>query len=267
MEEIYKFAVQIAYKAGEALMHFFHKPHQIGYKGDINLVTEADLETEKLIKEAISSRYPQHSILAEESGLKKGQTAEVKWIVDPLDGTTNFAHGLPWFCVSIAVENQGELVIGAIYNPVLKEMFTALKGKGAFLNDQRISVSKNDKLIKSLIATGFPYDVQQRPEPIMTRFYKMILKARGIRRIGSAALDLCYVACGRFDGFWEERLKPWDTAAGALIVKEAGGKVSDFEGNPYSIYGKEILATNGFLHSNMLKVLKEAKEGAYDEKN
>jgi len=255
MEEFYKFALEVAYKAGEEIMHFFSKPHQISYKGDINLVTEADLASERFIKESIYIKYPKHAILAEESGLKEGEKADITWIIDPLDGTTNFAHGLPWFCVSIGLEIKGEIVLGAIYNPVLKEMFSALKGQGAFLNEKPIKVSQTQELIKGLLATGFPYDIQQHPEPVMTRFHRMIMHARGVRRAGSAALDLCYVACGRFDGFWEERLHPWDTAAGMLIVQEAGGKVSDFAGNPYSIYDKEILATNGFLHENMLKVL------------
>ncbi|MCD6320086.1 MAG: inositol monophosphatase [Candidatus Desulfofervidaceae bacterium] len=255
MEDFYQFALEVAHKAGEEVMRFFFKPHQISYKGEINLVTEADLASERLIKKSICAKYPQHAILAEESGLKGGEEIDIRWIIDPLDGTTNFAHGLPWFCVSIALEIKKEIVLGAIYSPVLKEMFSALKGHGAFLNGKPIKVSQTQKLIKALLATGFPYDVQQHPEPVMTRFHRMIMHARGIRRAGSAALDLCYVACGRFDGFWEERLHPWDTAAGVLIVQEAGGKVSDFTGRPYSIYEKEILATNGFLHENMLRVL------------
>jgi myo-inositol-1(or 4)-monophosphatase len=265
MEEIYKFAVKVAYRAGEELMKFLFRPHQIDYKGEINIVTEADLASEQLIKEAIQTQYPYHTILAEESGLKEGEKTEAKWIIDPLDGTTNFAHGLPWFCVSIALEIDGEIVLGAIYNPVLKEMFSALKGKGAFLNDKPIRVSQTKDLLRALLATGFPYDIQKRPEPVLSRFREMILRARGVRRAGSAALDLCYVACGRFDGFWEERLHPWDTAAGKLIVEEAGGKVTDFKGNKYSIYGKEILATNGFLHEDMIKVLMKVQEGVSDE--
>lgn len=255
MEDFYQFALEVTYKAGEEVMRFFFKPHQISYKGEINLVTEADLASERLIKEHIYTKYPQHTILAEESGLKEGERGDMRWIIDPLDGTTNFAHGLPWFCISIALEVKGEIVLGVIYNPVLKEMFSALKGHGAFLNEKPIRVSQTQELIKALLATGFPYDIQQHPEPVMTRFHQMIMHARGIRRAGSAALDLCYVACGRFDGFWEERLHPWDTAAGMLIVQEAGGKVSDFAGHPYSIYKKEILATNGFLHENMVRVL------------
>jgi len=183
------------------------------------------------------------------------ERGDIRWVIDPLDGTTNFAHGLPWFCTSLALEVEGEIVLGIVYNPVLKECFSAIKEKGAFLNQKPIRVSQTKELGKALLATGFPYDIQQNPEPVMTRFRNMIMHARGVRRAGSAALDLCYVACGRFDGFWEERLHPWDTAAGMLIVQEAGGRVSDFSNNFYSIYGKEILATNGFLHRDMLKIL------------
>jgi len=254
MEEFYHFAIDISLKAGEEILNLFPHIHEISYKGAINLVTEADLKSEGIIKEAIRSRYPNHTILAEESGLE--ERGDIRWIIDPLDGTTNFAHGLPWFCTSLALEIEGEIVLGIIYNPVLKECFSAIKEKGTFLNQKPIKVSQTKELGKALLATGFPYDIQQSPEPVMTRFRNMIMHARGVRRAGSAAIDLCYVACGRFDGFWEERLYPWDTAAGMLIVQEAGGKVSDFSGNFYSIYGKEILATNGFLHKDMLRILK-----------
>ncbi len=253
MEEFYHFAIDISLKAGEEILNLLPHIHEISYKGAINLVTEADLKSEAIIKKAIRKRYPNHTILAEESGLE--ERGDIRWIIDPLDGTTNFAHGLPWFCTSLALEIEGEIVLGIIYNPVLKECFSAIKEKGAFLNQKPIKVSQTKELGKALLATGFPYDIQQNPEPVMTRFRNMIMHARGVRRAGSAALDLCYVACGRFDGFWEERLQPWDTAAGMLIVQEAGGMVSDFSGNFYSIYGKEILATNGFLHKDMLKTL------------
>jgi len=254
MEEFYKFALEVSYNAGEELLGLFPKTHQIDYKGKINLVTEADLKSEAIFKKAIKAHYPEHGILAEESGLEEG---EIKWIIDPLDGTTNFAHGLPWFCTSLALEVKGEIVLGVVYIPILKECFSAIKGKGAFLNGKPIKVSKTKKIHQALLATGFPYDIHQRPEPVVTRFKKMLMVARGVRRAGSAAMDLCYLACGRFDGFWEERLHPWDTAAGKLIVEEAGGMVSDFSGRPYSIYSKEILATNGFLHQDMIKFLKE----------
>ncbi len=253
MEEFYHFGIDISLKAGEEILNLFPRIHKISYKGVINLVTEADLKSEAIIKKAIRKRYPNHTILAEESGLE--ERGDIRWVIDPLDGTTNFAHGLPWFCTSLALEVEGEIVLGIVYNPVLKECFSAIKEKGAFLNQKPIRVSQTKELGKALLATGFPYDIQQNPEPVMTRFRNMIMHARGVRRAGSAALDLCYVACGRFDGFWEERLHPWDTAAGMLIVQEAGGRVSDFSNNFYSIYGKEILATNGFLHRDMLKIL------------
>ena len=253
MKEFYHFGIDISLKAGEEILNLLPRIHEIRYKGAINLVTEADLKSEAIIKKAIRKRYPNHTILAEESGLE--ERGDIRWVIDPLDGTTNFAHGLPWFCTSLALEVEGEIVLGIVYNPVLKECFSAIKEKGAFLNQKPIRVSQTKELGKALLATGFPYDIQQNPEPVMTRFRNMIMHARGVRRAGSAALDLCYIACGRFDGFWEERLHPWDTAAGMLIVQEAGGRVSDFSNNFYSIYGKEILATNGFLHRDMLKIL------------
>lgn len=250
------FAIEIAKRAGEVLLNLYPKTHQIQYKGDINLVTEADVKSENLLKEAIKEKYPAHTILAEESGLED-KDKKFKWIIDPLDGTTNFAHGFPWFCVSIALEANGEIWLGVIHNPISKETFSVLKENGAFLNGRPIRVSKTKQIEKALLATGFPYNIHEEPEPVISRFNKMLKVARGIRRAGSAALDLCYVACGRFDGFWEERLHPWDTAAGLLLVEEAGGMVTDFKGNPYSIYGKEILATNGLLHKTMLEILNE----------
>ena len=253
MEGFCNFAIEISLRAGEEILKLFPKVHTITYKGDINLLTEADLKSEAIIKTAISEQYPNHSILSEESGLEK--KGDIKWIIDPLDGTTNFAHGLPCFCTSIAMEAEGKVVLGVVYNPVLKECFSVIKGKGAFLNQKPVRVSQTSEMIQALLATGFPYDIQQKPEPVMTRFKNMIMHAGGVRRGGSAALDLCYVACGRFDGFWEERLNPWDTAAGMLIIQEAGGKVSDFSGGVYSVYGKEILATNGFLHDDMSAML------------
>ncbi|MCD6256025.1 MAG: inositol monophosphatase [Deltaproteobacteria bacterium] len=255
VEEYYTFAIEIAKKAGEILLDLYPRAHEIHYKGSINIVTEADLKSEGLIKRAIKEKYPDHNILAEESGLE-GRYEGFKWIIDPLDGTTNFAHGFPWFCVSIALEVDGEICLGVVHNPIFKETFSALKGKGAFLNDRPIKVSKNEQMLKALLATGFPYNIHEQPEPVVSRFNKVLKLARGIRRAGSAALDLCYVACGRFDGFWEERLYPWDTAAGLLLVEEAGGMVTDFKGDPYSIYEKEILATNGLIHKAMIDILK-----------
>ncbi len=256
VKEYYIFAIEIAEKAGEILLDLYPKIHEIRYKGSINLVTEADVKSENLLKQAIKEKYPAHTILAEESGLED-RDKTFKWIIDPLDGTTNFAHGFPWFCVSVALEVNKEICLGVVHNPISKETFSVLKQNGAFLNGMPIRVSKAKQIEKALLATGFPYNIHEQPEPVVSRFNKMLKVARGIRRAGSAALDLCYVACGRFDGFWEERLYPWDTAAGLLLVKEAGGIVTDFKGNPYSIYGKEILATNGFLHKTMLEILNE----------
>jgi myo-inositol-1(or 4)-monophosphatase len=250
------FAIQTAREAGRVLADHFGRAVKITNKGEIDLVTEADIAAERLIIERIQSYHPSHSILAEESGETKrqGGTSEWKWIVDPLDGTTNFAHGYPCFCVSIGLERAGVLEIGVIYDVTRDELFAAERGQGATLNDRSIQVSETFDLNQALVCTGFPYDVRQR-EDFARHLHKFIMHARGVRRDGSAALDLAYVACGRFDGFWEVGLNPWDVAAGVLLIEEAGGRVSRYDGSAYDIYTPPILASNGLIHEAMMAVL------------
>lgn len=264
LEEIFQVADRAAREAGKILAEGCKKPKQVKYKGDINLVTQYDEAAEKIIVGHISEAWPDHHILAEESGWQ-GRESEYVWYVDPLDGTTNFAHGLGVFCVSIGFEAPGpdgpEIQVAVIYDPIREEMFTALKGQGAYLNGERLEVSGETDQGRALLVTGFPYDLRERSETILPRFQKMLLSAQAVRRLGSAALDLAYVAAGRFDGFWEEGLHPWDTAAGILLVDEAGGRISDFKGNPFRPYSKEILATNGRLHYNMIELLDPERSG------
>lgn len=250
------FAIEVAKEAGRFLKINIGKVRNIQTKKEeINLVTEIDKESEKKIVELIKSKFPHHQILAEESGEMKSES-DYKWIIDPLDGTTNYTHSFPIFCVSIALEYKGEVILGVIYDPNLDELFWAEKGKGAFLNNKKISVSKTDKLIKSMLATGFPYNVRENPDNCIEHFVNFLMEAQAIRRLGSAALDLAYVACGRLDGFWEVNLNPWDVAAGKIIIEEAGGKITDFYGSKFSIYTKGVLASNGLIHEQMLEVIK-----------
>jgi myo-inositol-1(or 4)-monophosphatase len=251
------FAVQIAHDAGLILTERMgRKSLQVTNKGIIDLVTEADLAAERFIIERIQSHYPRHAILAEESGatVSVERSSEYKWIIDPLDGTTNYAHGYPCFCVSIALERASEVILGVIYDPVRDEMFAAAKGEGATLNGRRIHVSEVEDLGRAMVCTGFPYDVRDRGD-FAHHFAQFIMHAQAIRRDGSAALDLAYVACGRFDGFFEEGLRPWDVAAGVLLVEEAGGRLSHFNGQPFNIYTPPILASNGLVHEQMMNVL------------
>jgi myo-inositol-1(or 4)-monophosphatase len=250
------FATQIAREAGNLLVQKLGSA-KITNKGDINLVTEADIAAENLIIERIRSHYPQHGILAEESGeaaMIGGKQSEWKWIIDPLDGTTNYAHGYPCFCVSIALEYRGVLEAGVVYDPMRDEMFAAERGRGATLNDRRIRVSNVDELNQAMVCTGFPYNVRERPD-FAREFANFTLNAQAVRRDGSAALDLAYVACGRFDGFWEDGLNPWDVAAGALLICEAHGKVTNFKDEPVDIYNEQVLASNGLIHEAMMRVL------------
>ena len=249
------FATQIAREAGNLLVQKLGSA-KITNKGDINLVTEADIAAENLIIERIRSHYPQHGILAEESGeaALAGKQSEWKWIIDPLDGTTNYAHGYPCFCVSIALEHKGVLEVGVVYDPLRDEMFAAERGSGATLNDRQIRVSNVDELSQAMVCTGFPYNVRERPD-FAREFAKFTMAAQAVRRDGSAALDLAYVACGRFDGFWEDGLNPWDVAAGALLIFEARGKVTTFKDQPLDIYNEEVLASNGLIHEAMMRVL------------
>jgi myo-inositol-1(or 4)-monophosphatase len=252
------FAIQTARAAGGVLIDRLGRA-KVSNKGTIDLVTEADLAAEELIIERIRSRYPRHAILAEESGASEGMTlipgeSEWKWIVDPLDGTTNYAHGYPCFCVSIGVERAGRIEIGVVYDPMRDEMFAAERGKGATLNERSMRVSKVDDLNCAMLCTGFPYNVRERPN-FARDFTTFTMQAQAVRRDGSAAIDLAYVACGRFDGFWEDGLNPWDVAAGILLIEEAGGRVTDYQNEPLDIYTAKVLATNGLVHEAMINVL------------
>lgn len=239
-----------ALRAGAAQMqHYFNGPLKISNKEGLNnLVTEADFAAEKDIISIIKKQYPQHFILTEEAGEIVAES-EYKWIIDPIDGTVNFANGIPICCVSIALEKNKEIIMGGVYNPFINELFFAEKKGGAFLNDNKISVSSQDNLLKSCLVTGFPYTYLNQPNGPLDIFEKLIRKGIPVRRLGSAAIDLCWVACGRFDGFYEHSLQPWDSAAGYLIVEEAGGKVSNFAGEIFSIYQPQLLATNNKIHS------------------
>jgi myo-inositol-1(or 4)-monophosphatase len=243
--------VEAALAGGSVLESYFGSEFRISYKGELNLVTEADLASEKEIVRILKGRVPGAAILAEESGEASGGS-DVRFVIDPLDGTTNFAHGYPVFAVSIACEQAGQVVAGAVYDPTRGELFTAARGEGAFLNGRRLAVSTTPRLPEALLCTGFPYDVKEDLTANLRLFQRFMGACRAVRRDGSAALDLCYVAAGRFDGFWEDKLGPWDTAAGALIVEEAGGVVSDLEGGAFHYRGGAIVASNPSLHGQMV---------------
>jgi len=251
-------AVRAARAAGRVLLRSLSKGIRIDFKGEVNLVTEADRAAEAIIIKHLRKRFPSHRILAEEGGDQstiESRGSDHKWIIDPLDGTTNYAHSFPVFSVSIGLEIRGEIVLGIVYDPIRKEIFLAEKGRGATLNGAPIRVSEIEKINASLLVTGFAYDVRDDLRNNLDHFTQFSLRAQGVRRTGSAALDLCYVACGRFDGFWEMKLSPWDTAAGGLVATEAGATVTDFRNGPFSIYAKEILASNGRIHREMVEIL------------
>ena len=249
----------IAREAGSLLMDFFHQRVKIEYKGESDLVTVADRKSEALILERIRQQFPAHDVMGEE-GARIETGSDYKWYVDPLDGTTNFAHGFPVFCVSLAVEHRGQRVAGVVYDPTRDEMFTAELGSGARLNGETIRVSATSRLSDCLLATGFPSQKRHK-NPNIHFYHQITLKTHGVRRAGSAALDLCCVACGRFDGFWEFNLNPWDTAAGVLIVEEAGGRVTDFSGGPFQLASRETVASNGLVHDALLAEFKAIFEG------
>ncbi len=256
MNEILELAVAIARDIGSLQRERFSEPREIETKtSSIDLVTDVDRASDRLAVDRISAERPEDSILAEETGSHHRNDAEYRWIIDPLDGTTNYAHGFPHFCVSIGVERSGERFAGAIYDPMREEMFTATRGGGAFLNGKAIRVSKTAQLDRALLATGFGYDVHRAEDDNLENFRRFVKRAQGLRRAGSAALDLAYVACGRFDGFWELSLHPWDVSAGLLIIEEAGGRISNLEGGAVPASGDRCLATNGHLHEGMLQVL------------
>jgi len=255
-KKILSVAQEAALRAGKYLKkaYGYGQRPEVEFKGDVDLVTEKDRESQEIIYKIIKENFPQHSILGEED-LNIEKDKELLWLIDPIDGTTNFAHSLPMFCVSIAFLVEGKSRVGVVYVPLLEEMFYAARGSGAFLNKKKITVSKEKDLGKCLLATGFPYDRRESPENNVNHFNKFIVRARGIRRIGSAAIDLAYTAAGRFDGFWEIKLYPWDTAAALLMVEEAGGKVTDFSNNPFDPFMKECVASNGQIHQRILKII------------
>jgi myo-inositol-1(or 4)-monophosphatase len=254
----------IAREAGALLMHYFQKHIKIEYKGDADLVTAADRASEALIRERIQQQFPGHDVLGEEQGLND-QGSDYRWYVDPLDGTTNFAHGYPVFCVSMALErresqNPAQRIAGVVYDPTRDELFSAERGRGAQLNGAAIHVSQAAQLKESLLATGFPSHKRHK-NPNIHFYHQITLRTHGVRRAGSAALDLCNVASGHFDGFWEFNLNPWDTAAGVLIVEEAGGKVSRFDGSAFEIDSRETLASNGLIHPALVQEFEEIFAG------
>lgn len=251
-------AVEAALAGGQVLLRHFGGDFQVSFKGELDLVTEADIESERTILAILKKRFPGAAVLAEEGGETEGEGGAPdgeRFVVDPLDGTTNFAHGYPIFAVSVGFEREGETVAGAVYDPLREELFTAEKGEGAFRNGKRLHVSPVGEIARALLITGFPYDLKLDLEASLALFNRFMGVARAIRRDGSAALDLAYVAAGRADGFWEEKLKPWDTAAGALLVSEAGGRVTDFRGAPYHPSLPYVLASNGTLHQAMQEVV------------
>ena len=255
LQTIKRIGIRAAYRAGRILIDHFDKPLQVKKKGAIDLVTQADVASEKVIVATIKEIFPDHGILAEESGVAVGNDHDC-WIIDPLDGTTNFTHHLPIFAVSIAYTRDDVPLMGIVFNPANGELFTAIHGQGARLNDASIHVSTIEQLGDSLLVTGFPYTISTNsPAEPISRFTRCLTASQGVRRLGAAALDLCFVACGRFEGFWEDNLKPWDTAAGMLIVQEAGGRVTDYKDRPYHVEDKQILATNAHIHAEMVQLL------------
>ena len=254
MDDLLEFAIACAHESGRIQRRHYGTNFEIRHKGEINLVTEVDLECQNRIIELIKGSFPNDEIIAEEKTNYYGGTTN-RWIVDPLDGTTNYAHGYPFFCTSIAYEEAGVITLGVIYNPIYRELFFARKGGGAYLNGKPIQVSSISDLKKSLVSTGFPYDIATNPNNNINHFVRFLFESQAVRRDGSAALNLSYLACGRFDGFWELKLNPWDTAAGTLMVREAGGIITNFSGEEYSIYSDEIVASNGLIHQKMCDVL------------
>jgi myo-inositol-1(or 4)-monophosphatase len=256
MEQLKKVLLDAAQEAGKIILQYFNGVFKIEHKDGINnLVTEVDKHAEAKIIDVIRATFPDHSIISEEVGELK-TASDYQWIIDPIDGTVNFAHGVPICCVSIGLMHKDKLLMGTVYNPMMNELFFAEKGKGSTLNGNPIKVSGNGNFKTAFLVTGFPYNWPDGAEHPIKVFEKLVLEGLPVRRLGSAAIDLCWVACGRFDGFWEYNLQPWDVAAGYLIVEEAGGRVTDFAGKDYDVFDKETLATNGLIHDDMLGVIK-----------
>jgi myo-inositol-1(or 4)-monophosphatase len=255
MESYTHVAIAAAKKAGLLLKSRLGRKRKVSYKGAVNLVTEMDLLSEEVIVSRIRQHYPNHGFLAEEKTFTQERSA-YRWIIDPLDGTTNYAHGYPIFCISLALQKGKEVILGVVYDPTRDELFLAEKGGGARLNGKKIHVSSTPKLSQSLLTTGFPYDLRESPVNNFDHFRNFAMRVHAVRRAGAAALDLCYVAAGRSDGFWEIKLGPWDMAAGCLVVREAGGKATDFLGRRLGLDGKHVLASNGKIHREMIQILK-----------
>ena len=261
-------AIEIVRRAGEIQLERRESGFRVSKKAENDLVTDVDLECERMFRAVIAERFPDHDILAEELGActSPGPGSRWRWVFDPLDGTTNYAHGLPIFCASLGLEFDGRADVGAVYDPTRRELFTAERGGGAFLNGKRLTVSDTPRLIDSLIVTGFPYDVHRHPRDLVELFGAFLGRARAVRRLGSAALDLCYVAAGRFEAFWEQHLKPWDVSAGALIVEEAGGRVTGIDGSPFDAAAAHLVASNGRLQDEMLAVIRECRAARAQER-
>ncbi len=253
-------AIQAAEAAGAVILEHARSGFRIDYKAAINLVTDADRQAEERIVRTILSAYPSHRILAEERGQDGAADSPCRWIIDPLDGTTNFAHGFPFYCVSIGLEYNGEPLVGVVLDPVRRELFTGVAGEGAYVNGERLHVSAITSLEQSLLVTGFAYNIRETADNNLDHFSRISLRAQAVRRTGSAALDLCYVASGRFDGYWEVKLSPWDMAAGVVIVREAGGLVSGFNRETFSLYGQELVATNGHIHNQLLDAIHQRSD-------
>lgn len=262
-------AIDIVLRAGDIQLAHFQRDYAITMKGAIDLVTEVDLAVERMCRSVLAHRFPSHEILAEELGGPAAGIAssEYCWIFDPIDGTTNYAHGLPIFCAALGLEVAGRIEVAAVYDPTRKELFTAERGYGAYLNGARMQVSKAARLVEAVLVTGFPYDVHEDAESILHLFGAFIRQARAVRRLGSAALDMCYVAAGRLDGFWEARLRPWDIAAASLLIEEAGGCVTLMDGAPFSPRGSSVLASNGPLHAPMLETVRTCLAGGPRSRN
>ena len=256
-------AIEAVIRAGDVQLSRFGTDMRVDKKGAIDLVTEIDIQIEREFRAMIADRFPDHVVLGEEfaSSGDREATPAFCWVFDPVDGTTNYAHGLPIFCSSLALEIDGEIVVGAVYDPTRRELFTAERGQGAWLNGAPLRVSTADALIDSLLVTGFHYGIQRDPEELVSLFREFISRSRAVRRLGSAALDMCYVAAGRFDGYWESKIQPWDVAAGALIVTEAGGRVTTIAGEPFRSRAGSVLASNGEVHDLMLEVIVGFGEG------
>jgi myo-inositol-1(or 4)-monophosphatase len=250
-------AVEAVVRAGAVQMDRFGGSFRVDKKGTIDLVTEVDVSVERMFRDLVAERFPDHQVLAEEMGGQSTPPPGPCWVFDPIDGTTNFTHGLPIFCASLALEINGVAEVAAVYDPTRRELFTAERGGGAFLNGRPLRVSTTAALVDAMLVTGFPYDVHSRIDEIVGLFARFVGRGRAVRRLGSAAIDLCYIAAGRMDGFWERDLKPWDIAGGALIVAEAGGQVTNMDGSPFASRGRDVLATNGLLHDAMLEVIAE----------